>query len=93
MRKAFRYWLKRLAHLVLCENPAEARFQKGATAFVPVNAETWQQAPFLLEVQRRVIRELRNFNRTSTRLAIGVIFIAVLQLAVAGVQLYIAAKG
>ena len=59
---------------------------------VPVNAQTWQQAPFLLEMERRVIRELRNFNRTSTRLAVGVIFIAVLQLAVAGVQLYIAAK-
>ena len=59
--------------------------------------ESWgtdaaNQTPAVVEMQRRLTVEIRRFNQSSTWLAGAVIFIAALQLAVAGFQLWIAFK-
>jgi hypothetical protein len=50
------------------------------------------QTPAVVEMQRRLMDEIKGFNRSSTWLAGIVIFVAVMQLAVAGLQLWIAFK-
>jgi hypothetical protein len=45
-----------------------------------------------IEMQRRLMVEIKRFNRSSTWLAGIVIFVAVLQLGVAGLQVWIAFK-
>jgi hypothetical protein len=48
------------------------------------------QTPAIIEMQRRLMVEIKKFNRASTVLAGIVIFVACLQLVVAGFQLWIA---
>src|SRR6266849_2075768 len=45
------------------------------------------QMPAVTEMQRRLMVEIKRFNQGSTRLAIIVIFVAIMQLVVAGLQL------